>query len=153
MKPNYIDLRKIRLEAEFYYRNREFYCSEAILKTIKDAFIPNLPDDILALASGFPLGMGTGTCTCGALSGGVLSIGLIFGRSQASDAKVEYTMALSRELVDTFTYIHNTNVCNELLRGVTLGTEKHDDICTRFTGEVAVVTAKIICRELKVPTL
>ena len=33
-----IDVAKIRKTAENYYRNGDYFCSEAIVKTIKDAF-------------------------------------------------------------------------------------------------------------------
>ncbi len=150
MRPEIIDLNKIRLQAENHYRSHEFYCSEAVLKSIKDAFLPHLSDDIVALASGFPLGMGDGQNCCGAITGGVIALGLMFGRTKASDPKVEYVMSLAKELTSTFAYIHNTNTCYKLIQGVTLGSERHDEICTRYTGEVAVITARIICREAKI---
>jgi C_GCAxxG_C_C family probable redox protein len=53
--------------AEEYYRSGDFYCSEAIVKTIKDEFQLPIPDAIIAAASGFPVGMGGSGCTCGAV--------------------------------------------------------------------------------------
>ena len=62
----------IRETAENYYRSGDFYCSEAIVKAIKDAFALPLPDSAIAMASGFPVGMGGAGCTCGAVAGGVM---------------------------------------------------------------------------------
>lgn len=55
------------------------------MKTIKDAFDLDYDDSVIALASGFPVGMGRSGCTCGAVAGGVMALGLVFGRTQAKD--------------------------------------------------------------------
>ncbi|MEK6266293.1 MAG: C-GCAxxG-C-C family protein [Clostridium sp.] len=144
-----IDLQKIKITAEDYYRNGDFFCSESIVKTIKDEFGLPISDDIVAMASGFPVGMGGSGCTCGAVVGGIMSIGLFFGRSSAKDTKVVKTMALSKELHDIFREKHKCLCCRVLTKDMTLGSPEHMEQCVRFTGEVALETAKIIVRELK----
>jgi hypothetical protein len=64
------DPSRIRTIAEEYYRSGQFYCSEAIVKTINDEFGLNYPDDVVRLASGFPIGIGSAGCACGAVTGG-----------------------------------------------------------------------------------
>lgn len=71
-----IDLHKIKTTAENYYRNGDYYCSEAIVKTIKDKFGLPVSDDVIAMASGFPVGIGGSGCTCGAVVGGIMALGL-----------------------------------------------------------------------------
>ena len=144
-----IDINKIRITAENYYRNGDFYCSEAIIKTIKDEFEIELPDEIIAMASGFPVGIGGSGCTCGAVVGGVMALGMFFGRTKAKDEKVDNTMALSKELHDKFKSSHKYLCCRTLTKGMTLGSKAHMEQCVSFTGEVAEETAKIIVRELK----
>jgi C_GCAxxG_C_C family probable redox protein len=144
-----IDLQKIKTTAEDYYRNGEFFCSESILKTIKDEFGLPISDDIIAIASGFPVGMGGAGCTCGAVVGGIMSIGLFFGRSSAKDTKVVKAMTLSKELHDIFRKQHKCLCCRVLTKDMLLGSPEHMDQCVRFTGEVAVEAAKIIIRELE----
>lgn len=143
-----IDLEKIKTIAENYYRNGDFYCSEAIVKTIKDEFALPISDDVIAMASGFPVGIGGSGCTCGAVAGGVMTIGLFFGRTQPKDTKVDKTMALSKELHDTFKDKHKCTCCRVLTKDMTLGSPEHMEQCIHFTGEVALDTAKIIVREL-----
>ncbi|MEQ8199326.1 MAG: C-GCAxxG-C-C family protein [Clostridiaceae bacterium] len=145
---NNFDLQKIRTTAENYYRDGDFYCSEAIVKTIKDEFKQEISDDIIAMASGFPVGMGGSGCTCGAVAGGVMALGLLFGRTKAKDASVNKAMALSKELHDTFVDRHTCLCCRVLTKGMTLGSPAHMEQCISFTGEVAEETAKIIIREL-----
>ncbi|MCF8017875.1 MAG: C-GCAxxG-C-C family protein [Vallitaleaceae bacterium] len=142
-----IDLDKIRTTAENYYRNGDFYCSEAIVKTIKDEFQLSVSDDIIAAASGFPVGMGNSGCSCGAVVGGIMTLGLVFGRTEAKDKKVVKTMKLANELHETFRKKHKTLCCRVLTKGMRLGSRKHMDQCISFTGEVAEEVAKIIVRE------
>ncbi|HAR49216.1 MAG TPA: hypothetical protein DCR81_03785, partial [Smithella sp.] len=109
-----VDLEKIRLTAEEYYRSGDFYCSEAIVKTIKDAFSLSVSDDVIAMASGFPVGIGKAGCTCGAVSGGVIALGMVFGRTAPKDKKVDKAMKLSRELHDIFKKRHKCLCCRTL---------------------------------------
>lgn len=143
-----IDLHKIKITAENYYRNGDFYCSESIVKTIKDEFGLPISDDIVAMASGFPVGIGGSGCTCGAVAGGIMALGLFFGRTQPQDKKVDNTMALSKELHDTFRKRHKSICCRVLTKGMTLGSPEHIEQCIYLTGEVAEEVAKIIAREL-----
>lgn len=53
-----VDLERIRKIAEDYYRNGDFYCSEAVVKTIIDEFQIDVSEDVIKMASGFPVGMG-----------------------------------------------------------------------------------------------
>ncbi|MBP2667475.1 MAG: GCAxxG family protein [Firmicutes bacterium] len=144
-----IDIEQIRKTAEDYYRNGDYFCSEAIVKAIKDAFAVPLPDEIIAMASGFPVGMGGSGCTCGAVVGGILSIGMFFGRARAKDPKVNKAMQLAKELHDAFQHRHSCLCCRVLTKGMELGSPSHMEQCISFTGEVAEMTAKIIVRELE----
>lgn len=143
-----IDIKGIRNRAEAYYRNGDFYCSEAIVKTIRDEFNLPLPDEVIAMASGFPVGMGGSGCTCGALVGGIMALGLFFGRTEPKDAKVQKAMELAKELHDTFKERHRSTCCRVLTKGMELGSPEHMAQCVSFTGEVAGETARIIVREL-----
>lgn len=143
-----IDINKIRETAENYYRNGDFFCSEAIVKTIKDEFELPISDEIVAAASGFPIGIGGSGCTCGAVSGGVMALGLVFGRQVAKDPKVRKTMELTKELHEKFRNNHKSLCCRILTKGLDMGSGEHKEQCISFTGEVAEEVAKIIVREL-----
>jgi len=144
-----INISEIRNKAEEYYRNGDFYCSEAIVKAIKDGFVLPVSDDAISMASGFPVGIGGAGCTCGAVVGGVMAIGMLFGRSKPKDSKVNKAMELSKELHDTFQNRHKTLCCRVLTQGKELGSPEHMKQCISFTGEVAEEVAKIAIRELK----
>jgi C_GCAxxG_C_C family probable redox protein len=142
-----VDLEKIRLTAEEYYRSGDFYCSEAIIKTIKDAFDLPVSDEVISMASGFPVGIGGAGCTCGAVSGGVMALGLVFGRTLPKDKKVDKAMKLSRELHDIFKKNHKSLCCRKLNSYMIMGTPRQMKQCIAFTGEMAQEAARIIIRE------
>lgn len=144
-----VDLNRVREVAEEYYRNGSFFCSEAIVKTIRDEFELDLPDEVIAMSSGFPVGIGGAGCTCGAVNGGIMVLGMFFGRTKAGDEKVNKAMELSKELHDYFRENNKSLCCRILTKGMTLGSEKHMEQCIRFTGEVAYKVAEIITRELE----
>jgi C_GCAxxG_C_C family probable redox protein len=142
-----IDIGRIRQKAEDYYRRGDFYCSEAIVKTIREEFGLTVSEEVVKLASGFPVGIGGAGCVCGAVVGGVMALGLFFGRTAPGDDRVKKTMALSRELHDRFKDKHKRTCCRVLTRGMTLGSPEHMEQCISLTGEVAEETARIILRE------
>jgi C_GCAxxG_C_C family probable redox protein len=117
------------------------------VKTIKDAFDLQVPDSVVAMASGFPIGIGVAGCTCGAVNGGIMALGLFFGRTRPKDNKVNKAMELARELHDTFRKRHRSLCCRTLTKFMILGSRKQLEQCISFTGEVAEETARIIIRE------
>ena len=143
-----IDLEEIRARAEEYYRSGNFYCSEAIVRTIIESFDSTIDLSVVKAASGFPVGIGGSGCTCGAISGGVIAIGLFFGRSEGKDPAVNKAMELSAQLYKKFTNAHKISCCKILVKGLELGSDKHMQQCISLTGEMAYETAKIISENL-----
>jgi len=139
---------EVRKIAEEYYRTRQFYCSEAIVKTINEAFALGYPDTITAAASGFPIGIGGAGCACGAVTGGVMALGMAFGRKTPGDPSIDRCLALARELHDLFFRNHGSTCCRMLTSGIVRKSPEHMEQCIAFTGEVAEETAKILIREM-----
>ena len=142
------DPTRIREIAEEYYRSGRFYCSEAIVKTINDEFRLGYPDEVVRLASGFPIGIGGAGCSCGAVTGGVMALGMVFGRDQPKDPRIDRCLCLCRELHNFFARRHGCLCCRSLTRDMVLKSPGQMQQCITFTGEVAEETAKIILREL-----
>lgn len=141
------DPAQVRLTAEEYYRSGQFYCSEAIVKTINDAFALGYPETVVRMASGFPIGIGGAGCTCGAVTGGVIAIGMVFGREKPGDPSVDRCLAFARELHTFFANRHGCLCCRTLTHSLKLKSPEHLAQCVPFTGEVAEETARIILRE------
>lgn len=145
-----IDLSSIKEKAENYYQNGDFYCSESIIKTFIEEFNLDLSDDVIAMASAFPVGMGNSGCSCGAVIGAQMMLGYFFGRRQAGSNKVNKTMELSAELHDYFREEHGSLCCRVLTKDYKIGSKDHIKQCVGFTGEMAYVAAEKICKELDI---
>ncbi|MFL0268981.1 C-GCAxxG-C-C family protein [Candidatus Clostridium radicumherbarum] len=143
-----ISIKKIKSEAEELYRKGDFYCSEAIVSAIKNNFELDMPDEMIAMASGFPIGIGKSKCVCGAVSGGVMCLGYFFGRTKGGDTKIQKTFALANELQESFKNNHKVLCCKVLTHGMDMASGEHKEQCISFTGEIAEKTAEIIVREL-----
>lgn len=143
-----VSINKIKNDAEELYRKGDFFCSEAIVYSIKNNFEVDMPDEMVAMASGFPVGIGKSKCVCGAVSGGVMCIGYFFGRTKGGDPKVTRTLELANELQESFKNNHKVLCCRILTKGMDMGSFEHKEQCIAFTGEIAEKTAEIIVREL-----
>ncbi len=139
-----MDKELVREQAEKLYRDGDFYCSEAVVKTVVEAFGGTIENNVLAMSSGFPVGIGGAGCTCGAITGGVMALGYFFGRNEAKDASVNKCMALSNELYSRFIDRNRCSCCKVLTRGMEKGSEEHMSQCVRFTGEVAADCYELI---------
>ncbi|RKD33445.1 hypothetical protein BET03_09340 [Thermohalobacter berrensis] len=148
-----VSIKKIRNDAENLFRKGDFYCSEAIVSSIKNNFEINMPDEMIAMASGFPVGIGKSKCVCGAVSGGILSLGYFFGRTKGGDPKVEKTLKLANELQQSFRDNHGCLCCHVHTKGMDMASGEHKKQCISFTGEVAEKAAEIIVRELELENI
>ena len=143
-----VSVAKIKQDAEELFRRGDYYCSEAVISSIKDNFDLPMPDEMIAMASGFPIGIGKSKCVCGAVSGGVMAIGYFFGRTRGADPKVQHTLTLANELQESFKTNHKYLCCHILTKGMDMGSGEHKSQCVSFTGEIAEKVAQIIVREL-----
>ncbi|WP_027631855.1 C-GCAxxG-C-C family protein [Clostridium hydrogeniformans] len=143
-----VSINKIKQDAEEFYRRGDFFCSEAIVASIRENFELDMPEEMIAMASGFPIGIGKSKCVCGAISGGIMSLGYFFGRTAGGDTKVQNTLKLANELQESFKNNHKVLCCRILTQGMDMGSGEHKNQCISFTGEIAEKAAEIIVREL-----
>lgn len=121
-----------RQEAEALYRSGRYHCAEAVLATTRNHFRPDMPEDIVRLASGFGSGSGSG-CICGAVSGGTVGLGLVL----KDDKKL--ISHLTRELHAWFKEKYGVTCCKTIRH-------THKGACPVLTGEVAGKIAEMLSR-------
>jgi len=139
----------IRKRAEELFSSAQYNCSEAVIISLRDAFFPELPDYLIAATSGFPVGMGGAGCSCGAVNGGIIALGLLFGRTKPDELlKSSFCMKLTRELHDAFKSKNKTICCRKHTKNIEIGSKEQNIQCTKFTGDAAEITAEIIIREI-----
>ena len=75
---------RAELLASTYYADG-YHCGESVVKAVNEVAGHPLPPEVFRVASGFCEGISGSRCTCGALAGGVMAIGLLGGRNSAED--------------------------------------------------------------------
>lgn len=141
-----VNANAMRVRSEELYRSGKFLCSEAIVHTFNEALGMPLPQEAVKMASGFPVGMGNlaeGGCTCGALSGGIMVLGIVYGRSNPGEDAPDM-LDKARELHDWFRADKGSTCCRALIRHVEFGSAEHIEQCVSFTGDVAERVAEMI---------
>lgn len=142
-----IDMEQLRKDAADYF-NGGYACSESVICAIRKNFGLDWPDDVIAMSSGFPWGLGDPGCICGALAGGTMCLGYFFGRRRPGDPKVQRCFRLTTELHDGFTAKCGAPCCGKLIAGYDRDAPERKAKCTGFVEYAVTKTAEIILREL-----
>lgn len=121
-----------QIEAEALYRSGKYHCAEAVLAVIRTHFRPDLPEEVVQMASGFGGGSGSG-CICGAVSGGTVGLGLVLKEKKD-------VMHVTRELHTWFKGKYGVTCCK------TIRATNDKGICPVITGEVAGKIAEMLSR-------
>ena len=132
-------LTKVREEAEGYFARGEFFCSEAVLTTINNLLGKPYADDVVKMASGFPIGMGKAGCLCGAVSGGQMALGIVYGREHGEPMRDEMFPAAAA-LHDYVKQEYGSNCCRIITRqwaGDNFMSPERKKHCIEITGKVA----------------
>ncbi len=129
------------------------YCAESVLKIIADEEGINSPL-IPGIATGFCGGMSRTCNMCGALTGGILALNVVYGRSTSDDSVDENYKAVQL-LISSFEKEFGSLNCQELLE-CNLGTHEgqkkfqENDLhlkCREYTGKTTEFTRAIINNE------
>jgi C_GCAxxG_C_C family probable redox protein len=122
-----------------------FHCAEAILKTFVELYSKEPDPSITKFASGFGGGIGgSNRETCGALTGGIIALGWLFGRKDPCDDK-QKVFSLSAEFRTLFSKKLNTTNCKEILD--LLGDQENKLKCKNLTAEAAGILYEILQKE------
>jgi C_GCAxxG_C_C family probable redox protein len=131
----------------FEYHKSGFHCAEAVLKAIVEVYGNGSGRNILKIATGFGGGIGrTKQEICGAITGGVMAIGFLSGRSEPGADWTEVS-EMAAKLKRRFVQEHGTTKCCALL--ATFGPQKNMLRCKQLSGEVADMLTDIIDKQGK----
>jgi C_GCAxxG_C_C family probable redox protein len=103
-------------------------CAQAVLQATTGVADP----EIMAMAAAFGGGLGGSQCLCGAVSGGVMALGL---RRKSK---------LSGELVAAFRQRHRATCCKVLSAPFPWQSQDHRAQCRRLTVETAEMVARLL---------
>lgn len=132
------------------YFTSGFGCAESVLKAIAEA--KGIKSDLIPrIASGFCGGIARTGGMCGAVTGGIMALNIIYGRDNAKQSK-ELNYQKVQEFVQAFKLRYGSMNCSELT-GCDLSTEKgreqfsflqRHEKCTELTAEVTSMVLELI---------
>jgi C_GCAxxG_C_C family probable redox protein len=97
-----------------------FYCSEAIIQVFNEHLDLGLNENAIRMATGFGAGLGAAKCCCGSLTGAVMVLSAVKGRT-TKEENVDEVFALTRELHDKFKKRFKSTCCRVLTKDVEWG--------------------------------
>jgi C_GCAxxG_C_C family probable redox protein len=136
----------VRLKAEGYFQRGEFFCSEAVIHTINEMMGWPFPKEITKLASSFPIGIGKSGCLCGAVSGGAMALGMVYGRNHGEPMN-DKMFPVAAGLHDHIKSVYHSTCCRVLVKGYDFGSPERKAHCVGITGEVAAWVAEQLIRD------
>jgi len=138
-------MKKDELEKQaFDYFYNGFCCSEAISKTIIDHFAENPDCYPVKIASGFCGGIGRShEDTCGALTGGVIAAGYLFGRMEQGKDFSEATRVVTA-FRNAFRAAFGSTNCADILKS--LGEQEKYIKCKQLTGKATGLLVDILTK-------
>lgn len=111
-----VDYEKARQLAEKYFVKMKYHCSEASTRAILETLYGSADPILIKVSTSFMGGIaGTSQNICGAVSGGLIVLGSIFGRSEA-DVNDDLLAKIGKEYLENFTNAFEANSvnCDEL---------------------------------------
>lgn len=133
--------------AENVYSARGLCCSEAVILVINEAFGGGLsPEIAVGLGSGFCHGMGAAGCTCGALAGSQIILGLFLSpHLPGGMKKKDFEKTVSRAMHDLFKERFKATCCRVLTRRRKEDKETAAS-CATLTAGAAALAAQLLLR-------
>jgi len=127
------------------------FCAESVVLAIAKA--ERIKSDLLPkVATAFCSGMARTGGTCGALTGAIMGVSLVLGRSTAKDS-VQPSYTATQQLIQSFEKEFGSRDCQALLGGCDLNTPEGQAMfkdqelgqrCIQFTGRAAEIAARVI---------
>lgn len=123
-------------------------CSEAVFSVLNQGLGGGLPPNVaMKVASGFPEGIGGSGCTCGALTGGVMALGLFLSQSDSNLADRRRAMAASGRLYHGFKSRFGSTCCRVLIKNGSSEIPHYFEACCDRGGWAAEHAARMILAE------
>lgn len=125
------------------------YCSEALLKAFDEHYDLGLTPEFRKIATSFGAGIGAAKCACGCLTGGVMVLSLVAGRS-TPDVPETAAFEAGAALHDAFKKKYRSTCCRVLTKRLEWGSPEHHAQCQRFVGGTAELVETILREQLHV---
>lgn len=139
-------------KAEELFRSGTFFCSEAVVSVINELLGFPYPEDVVKMASSFPIGLGKAQCLCGAVSGGEMALGMVYGRNKG-EAMNPKMFELAKGLHDYTIKEYGATCCRVITKqwaGDNFMSPERKQHCISITGKMARWVAEKMLEDGKV---
>jgi C_GCAxxG_C_C family probable redox protein len=109
-----------------------------VLKAGAEVFEIELSPDLLKIGGCFSGGIGYSGCLCGALTGALFLVGLIFGE-EGPRAKKKKALEMSRQMHDAFRERFKSTCCRVVRQGLSFDDKALKVHCRQVTADTAVI--------------
>lgn len=123
-----------------------------MVQTINEALNKPYSEDIVRLASGFPLGMGKAGCLCGAVSGGQMALEMVYGRVEGQPMQ-DKMFDISKEFYDYIREEYKSTCCRVITcqwEGDDFKSQGRKNHCITIIGKVARWVANMLIEDGKI---
>ncbi|HPD89842.1 MAG TPA: C-GCAxxG-C-C family (seleno)protein [Bacillota bacterium] len=117
------------------YFKEGFNCTESIFMTFREELSPDMSPDTVKLFTGFGSGLGEAGCLCGALTGSIVAINMLAGRTGLSESR-DPAYNLAQEFHNRFEEKFGATCCR-VLNQHPFETREHLTTCLKITGNTA----------------
>lgn len=142
------DMENLKKDANYIFNNG-FACSESVIYALNKNLELGMSDDAIAMSSGFPWGLGGAGCLCGAVAGGAMCLGQVFGRRVPHDSCIEKCFVVTQEYHDAFKKEFGANCCGKLIENYDKNQPERKAYCGKLVEFAVVKVAEIILKESK----
>ena len=126
------------------YFNNGYSCSESMIKWAIDEGLAS--EELLSVATSFSGGMGIG-CLCGAIAGGQMIIGALYGRDN-KHRNENIARAKAKEFAQKFIEKHNATCCRILTRGMEFSGPNRKAHCANMVDDCQKLVEELVQTEV-----
>lgn len=124
-----------------------FNCAESVCRAILQHWGSDLDPSLARAATAFGGGMGRSFQeTCGSLTGGLVALGLLFGRDR-TDVDWNYPAELAAAFRTEFIEAFGSAKCQTILDA--FGPQENDMKCKHLSGEAAGILARLLNEKIE----
>ncbi len=117
------------------YFKEGYNCAEAIFLTFRELLAPEIDPSTVKLMTGFGSGVGHSGCMCGALTGSIVVLNMMKGRTSNQESKEE-AYKYAHEFSDLFVEKYGASCCRAL-NPYPFESNEHLTHCLKITGNTA----------------
>jgi C_GCAxxG_C_C family probable redox protein len=147
LKSGNLNPNKVRELAESYISSGKYHCAESVLLALSETL--DFPVD-LKYVTGFGRGLGGTKCVCGAYSGSVVVLNLLYGADKrtldpslvaATNLKLDKAI---QQFDERWKQQNKYTCCRLLTKDVVWGSPEHTKHCVKLTGDAAEILYNLI---------